>query len=83
MNADQNYLNRQDTWNYDQMLQAERMGGVVGGLEEDAAFISVRDVHGYSITPMLLPGSKGGVVYAIGPFLVIWNWKVKTFYHAP
>ena len=77
MNADRNYLSRQDTWNYEQMLEAERKGGGVEGLEEDAAFISVRDVHGYSISPMLLPGSNGGVAYATGPFLVIWNWKVS------
>ena len=65
---------------YETLLEEERRAAGLEGveLEEDAAFLSVRDVHGYSVSPIMLPGSNGGVAYATGPFLVIWNWKVNS-----
>eukprot|EP00284_Hemiselmis_tepida_P008791 CAMPEP_0174919098 /NCGR_PEP_ID=MMETSP1355-20121228/3474_1 /TAXON_ID=464990 /ORGANISM="Hemiselmis tepida, Strain CCMP443" /LENGTH=355 /DNA_ID=CAMNT_0016164307 /DNA_START=96 /DNA_END=1159 /DNA_ORIENTATION=- len=45
------------------------------GPEDDAAFVTVRDVHGFSLAPVMLPGTPGTVAYATGTFFVVWNWK--------
>lgn len=48
-------------------------------LMDDAAFISVQDVHGFSVEPLLMPRSSPNLVaYATGPFVIVWDWKVRS-----
>jgi hypothetical protein len=47
---------------------------------EDGDMVSICDVHGFSLEPMpvMLPRAKAAtIVFAVGPLVVVWDWKVK------
>lgn len=41
----------------------------------DSAFLTVQEVHGLTIRPVLNPRDNYTVVYAMGPFVVVWDAK--------
>ena len=38
-------------------------------------YLSVQEVYGASLSPIMHPRHPHVVVFATGPFIVIWDWK--------
>jgi hypothetical protein len=51
----------------------------------DAALVSINDMLGFSTDPMpvMIPrASSSPVVFAVGPLIVVWEWKVLPYHRA-
>ena len=63
-----------------EMARHVPQGGMQGQLEEPDAskqdiYLTVQEVYGASLPPTMHPRHPHAVVFATGPFIVIWDWK--------
>ena len=65
-----------------QMTEDSQEGDIEGTeiCPHDEGHLQLEDVHGFSLTPTIQPLLPYAVVYAVGPLIVVWDWKVKFNY---